>query len=190
MAGQNTVREHARNLVNDLTALRRDAVGRPIIFVAHSLGGLVCQDALLICINPSEEAQSDILSSTCGIAFLGTPHAGSDLEKFATAVANVASLVKKPNKKLLQVLRSNSEILANIKNDFLTMVRMRDRLGSLKPIELHAFVEELPVDVIGRVSLCCFFPTNRLTYISAWLNPIQQKYQPIIPILFMLIIWK
>ncbi|KFY71224.1 hypothetical protein V498_10157, partial [Pseudogymnoascus sp. VKM F-4517 (FW-2822)] len=27
---------------------------------------------------------------------------------------------------------------------------MRDRQGSLKPIELHAFIEELPVDVIGR----------------------------------------
>ncbi|KFY20606.1 hypothetical protein V491_03571 [Pseudogymnoascus sp. VKM F-3775] len=137
------------NIVNltRVVVLRRDAVGRPIIFVAHSLGGLVCQDALLICINPSEEAQSDILSSTYGVAFLGTPHAGSDLEKFATAVANVVSLVKKLNKKLLRVLRSNSEILANIKNEFLTMVR--NHQGSLKPIKLHAFVEELPVNVIG-----------------------------------------
>lgn len=118
----------------------------------------MCQDALVICNNPNEESQSDILSSTCGIAFLGTPHAGSDLEKFATAVANIVrlSLLKKPNKKLLQVLGRNSEILANIKNDFLTMVhrRLADRQGSLKPIALHAFIEELPVDFLGRVGLC------------------------------------
>lgn len=44
-AGQNTVREHATNLVTDL-ALKRYKTGtldRPIIFVAYSLGGLVCE---------------------------------------------------------------------------------------------------------------------------------------------------
>ncbi|KFX98351.1 hypothetical protein O988_04393 [Pseudogymnoascus sp. VKM F-3808] len=152
VAGQNTVREHARNLVNELAARRRNAAGRPIIFVAHSLGGLVCQDALLICINPDEEAQSDILSSTCGIAFLGTPHAGSDLEKFAVALANIVSLsLKKPNKKLLKVLGRKSEVLANIKNDFMTMVHrhLENIQDNLKPIRLHAFIEELPVDYLG-----------------------------------------
>ena len=44
-AGQNTVHEHARNLAGDLTDLRHrtDSFQRPLIFVAHSLGGLVCQ---------------------------------------------------------------------------------------------------------------------------------------------------
>ncbi|KFZ01516.1 hypothetical protein V500_00731 [Pseudogymnoascus sp. VKM F-4518 (FW-2643)] len=151
-AGRNTVRQHARNLINDLTALRKDDIGRPIIFVAHSLGGLVCQDALLVSSNPNEEQQRDIVSSTCGIAFFGTPHAGSDLERFATAVLNIVSIVKTPNRKLLGVLRVNSEILANIKNDFLTMVqrRLADRQSSLKPIALHAFIEELDVDYLRR----------------------------------------
>lgn len=93
-------------------------------------------------------------------------HTGSDLEKFATAVANVVSLVKKLNKKLLRVLCSNSEILANIKNEFLTMVR--NRQGSLKPIKLHAFVKELPVNIIGHISLYCFLPTDRLIYIAVY----------------------
>ncbi|PKK46375.1 hypothetical protein CI102_11067 [Trichoderma harzianum] len=134
VAGQNTVREHAKTLINDLSALRTDTAGRPIIFVIHSLGGLVIQDALLICNNPNDEGQSDILSSTRGIAFLGTPHAGADVERFATAVANVVSLVKKPNKKLL--------------DGFHTMVVRRQ--SSPEPIELHAFIEELPVDFLKR----------------------------------------
>ncbi|KAI0420903.1 Alpha/Beta hydrolase protein [Xylaria grammica] len=146
-AGQNTVREHATSLINDLTSLRADANGRPIIFVVHSLGGLVCQDALLVCNNPNENIQRDILLSTRGIAFLGTPHAGADLERFATAVANIVSLVKKPNRRLLQVLNRNSETLANIKNGFLTMVNRRLEDG-LKPIKLHAFIEEQPVDFL------------------------------------------
>jgi len=157
-AGQNTVREHAQNLVNDLASLRRDSriVNRPIIFVAHSLGGLVCQDALLLCNNPSEDAQRGILQSTRAIAFLGTPHAGADLAKFAAAVANIVacSMVKRPNRKLLGALKRNSEILTHIKQDFHTMLqrRLKDPSG-LHPIDLHAFVEEVPVAFLGCVRL-------------------------------------
>ncbi|OCL10613.1 hypothetical protein AOQ84DRAFT_288903 [Glonium stellatum] len=159
-AGQNTVREHARNLVNDLTALRRSSksTGRPIILVAHSLGGLVCQDALLICVNPNEEAQRDVLLSTRGIAFLGTPHAGGNFADFAMAVANIigVTIVKKPNKRLLRVLQKKSEALANIRDDFHTMVRSRGQeqqnniQDRSKPIKLHAFTEEKPVTFLGR----------------------------------------
>lgn len=155
VASQNTIRDHAVNLINDLAGHRRWAPGRPIIFVAHSLGGLVCQKALILCTNPTENAQKDILSSTRGIAFLGTPHAGSDLARFATAVANFVrfSLRKKSNTKLLEVLTKNSEVLADISNGFFTMVRRRE--GTQMPIALHAFVEELDVDFLGRVSSCC-----------------------------------
>jgi pimeloyl-ACP methyl ester carboxylesterase len=145
--GQNTIQDHAKNLINDLCALRKDAIGRPIIFVAHSLGGLIIQDALQSCTNPNDEIQSDILSSTRGVAFLGTPHAGADVEKFATAVANVVGLVKRPNKKVLKVLNKHSETLARVKDGFHTMVmrRLQDPQGNLNPIELHAFIEEKPV---------------------------------------------
>ncbi|OBT95600.1 hypothetical protein VE01_05937 [Pseudogymnoascus verrucosus] len=150
VASQNTIRDHAVNLMNDLAGHRRWAPGRPIIFVAHSLGGLVCQKALILCTNPTEDAQKDILSSTRGIAFLGTPHAGSDLARFATAVANFVrfSLGKKSNTKLLEVLTKNSEVLADISNGFFTMVRRRE--STQMPIALHAFVEELDVDFLGR----------------------------------------
>ena len=42
-AGQNTVRDHGKNLMSDLSMLRYQtkSTDRPIIFVAHSLGGLV-----------------------------------------------------------------------------------------------------------------------------------------------------
>ena len=156
-AGQKIVRKHARNLINDFTVLRRRtySTGRPIIFVAHSLGGLVCQDALLACINPSEEYQRDILSSTRGVAFLGTPHAGSNFQKFASAVADIISLclVKEPNKIIPKVLNSHSEALANIKDGFLTMVRTRME-SHLPTIRLHTFVEELPIPALGHVSIC------------------------------------
>jgi len=158
-AGQNTVRAHAQNLINDFTILRRTtrSPGRPIIFVAHSLGGLVCQEALLVCLNPTEEYHRDILASTRGVAFLGTPHAGSGLQKFASAVADIINLcpIKKPNKDILEVLNRHSQVLTNIKDGFLTMVRTRKE-NHLPTIRLHTFVEELPVTALGHVSICSF----------------------------------
>ena len=127
VTGQNTVRDHATNLLNDLGALRKDAVGRPMIFVVHSLGGLVIQEALLLCTNPNDGAHADILASTRGVAFLGTPHAGADLATVATVVANIVSIIKKPNRRLLRVLNKNSETLAGIIGGFHTMVMRRLR---------------------------------------------------------------
>jgi pimeloyl-ACP methyl ester carboxylesterase len=155
-AGQNNVREHAQNLVNDLCAFRARTrtPKQPVLFVAHSLGGLVCQDALLLCVNPSDEAQATLLDSTRGVAFMGTPNAGSDFEKFATGIANIISLsfVKAPNTQLLEVLRARSQVLSNIKNGFLTMVRRRLQIDRHE-IKIHAFVEELPVIATGHVSI-------------------------------------
>lgn len=149
------MREHAQNLVNDLCSLRTRTrtSKRPILFVAHSLGGLVCQDALLLCVNPNEDSQGLLLESTRGVAFMGTPNAGSDFQKFASAVANIIRLsyVKAPNTQILEVLNERSQVLANIKNGFLTMVRRRNQAG-YPEIKLHAFVEELPVTATGHVS--------------------------------------
>jgi hypothetical protein len=139
------------------------SVGRPIIFVAHSLGGLVCEDAIFTCNNPTSSAQRDILDSVRGLIFLGTPHAGSDFTMFATAVADIIcfSLVKTPNKSILQVLKRNSEVLANIENDFLTLVRARAE-GGRGHIKLYSFVEELLVTATGYIGFSATLTLSRV----------------------------
>ncbi|KAF4630452.1 hypothetical protein G7Y89_g7685 [Cudoniella acicularis] len=147
-AGQNTVREHAQNLINDLCVMRArtKATKRPVLFVAHSLGGLVYQGALLLCVNPNGEAQGTLLDCTRGIAFMGAPNAGSDFEMFTTAVANIISLsfVNSPNRQLLEVLKGRSQVLANIKNGFLTLVRIESR-KAIRRSRYILFFEELPI---------------------------------------------
>lgn len=155
-AGQATIREHSKNLVQDLGNIRRtppETVGRPIIFVVHSLGGLVCEDAIFFCNNAISRSHEDFLASVHGVVFFGTPHAGSDFTKFATAISDIISLsiVKKPNRALLDVLSKNSEMLANIENDLFTLIRNRSKSGK-KPIDLFVFIEELPLAATGRVS--------------------------------------
>ena len=69
-------------------------------------------------------------------------------------VANVISsiFVKTPNAQLLEVLKARSQVLADIKNEFLTLIRRRVEKGS-RAIKLHAFVEELPATTTGHVGV-------------------------------------
>lgn len=158
-SSQNTVREHARNLVIDLLAIRRsnpNSAGRPIVFVTHSLGGLVCEDALLSCHTQSQsDPEQDLLSCTYGIVFLGTPHAGSDFTPLAKSAASLVNLsyFKQANKELLEVLSRRSPELSRIEHEFLTLVQARLADGHRK-IELFSFVEELVMQGTGHVRSC------------------------------------
>jgi hypothetical protein len=78
MAGSNNLRGHGKDLAFAVSDRRRDCRSRPIVFVAHSLGGLVCQQTLLICVEGDRNLEK-VFKSTLGVIFMGTPHAGSDL---------------------------------------------------------------------------------------------------------------
>ncbi|TDH71129.1 uncharacterized protein CCR75_001922 [Bremia lactucae] len=51
--------------------------GRPIIFIAHSMGGLLTKEMLLLDSNQHEH--SGLADCTTGVVFLAVPHFGSDL---------------------------------------------------------------------------------------------------------------
>ncbi|KAI1353164.1 hypothetical protein F5Y01DRAFT_313234 [Xylaria sp. FL0043] len=72
-------------LVKSLHAFRSDAPERPIIFVAHSLGGLVVLYGLLYA--DRSENFKYIPTSTVGFAPLGTPFRGTNMQSLAKKVA-------------------------------------------------------------------------------------------------------
>ncbi|KND88943.1 Protein SERAC1 [Tolypocladium ophioglossoides CBS 100239] len=76
VASTNGLSNHAKNLLNDLTTNRAgaDAASRPLMFVAHSLGGLVFKEAILLSRNNPDPHFRGIFDCTKGIAFMGTPH--------------------------------------------------------------------------------------------------------------------
>ena len=125
------IHNHAEHLVAELCAnrRRRKATERPIIFVAHSLGGLVVKSALIysseIHGNHTEHLRS-IFISTYGILFLGTPHRGFDIAKWGSrlewicgAVLPSASVDTQPQ--LIDSLKTNSETLQNIDRQFIQL---------------------------------------------------------------------
>ena len=122
------IHNHAESLVATLAANRRqdDALERPIIFIAHSLGGLVVKRALLYSNNIQGERTAHLRSvfvSTFGILFMGTPHKGSDLAKWGTLLESICrgvmpSRIIDTNSSLVKALKNDNETLQVIDREF------------------------------------------------------------------------
>lgn len=145
------ISHHARDLLNALVNERQDhaSATRPIIFVPHSLGGVLCKDALRASEASGDMHLESIASCTLGIAFVGTPHGGSWLATWAKLPVTILDILKRTDVTLLSLLKPNSEVLARIHDDFLSMIRRRG--SDHRPIEIACFYETLPL--LGRVQI-------------------------------------
>jgi pimeloyl-ACP methyl ester carboxylesterase len=99
--------DYAANLLSGLTSdrARCGASSRPPVFVAHSLGGLVCKKAILLSRNNPEPRLRSIIDHTKGVIFMSTPHRGSWLAYWANLSASALGLIKSANKSLLTTLQ-------------------------------------------------------------------------------------
>lgn len=151
VAGSNRLIDHATNLLHDLAIDRSssNASARPLIFVAHSLGGLVCKKAVLLARNNPEAYLAGIFDCVKGIVFLGTPHKGSWMADWAKIPASAVGLVKSTNKSLLKILETEDQFLESIQVDFGSMVRGLRERG--RGFEITCFFEELPLPGFGKV---------------------------------------
>ncbi|KAH9877542.1 hypothetical protein IAQ61_002909 [Plenodomus lingam] len=134
-----TLRHYSGNLLNSLRAIS-EGPQRPIIFVCHSLGGIVCKQALVLA-HEDDRLYSDILSATSAIVFFGTPHRGSkgaDVGKIVGRVVNMclrasqtAGIAGTIRDDLLTTLGSNSQALSDL------AVSSRNRLRDLDIVTFH-----------------------------------------------------
>ncbi|KAF5003679.1 hypothetical protein FDECE_9789 [Fusarium decemcellulare] len=151
VASSNRLIDHASNMLTDLTAVRSsdDAATRPLIFVAHSFGGIVCKAAIIKSRNNPEPHLRSIFEHTRGIAFMGTPHRGSWLADWARIPAHVLGQVKSTNYSLLDVLQTNNQYLESIQDGFLSMLRQVRESG--RDLQITCFFEELPMPRYGSI---------------------------------------
>ncbi|KAK4185308.1 hypothetical protein QBC35DRAFT_389783, partial [Podospora australis] len=155
VASGNGLLDHATNLLNDLVSYRDsdesepDGPSRPLIFIAHSLGGLVCKRALLLSRNHPEKHLQSLFKSTTGIIFMGTPHRGSWMADWSRLPVASLGIVKSSNKKLIQILRTDNQLLSAVQEDFLGMVRGLREEG--RAFQITCFYEELPMQGSDKV---------------------------------------
>lgn len=151
VSSTNRLIDYANNLLHDLAAERASSgtVNRPLIFVVHSFGGIVCKTALIISHQRPESHLGQISNCTRGIAFLGTPHRGSWAADWAKIPAWALGQVKSTNRSILDVLQINNQYLEFIQTSFLSMLRDLDKKG--RPLQITCFFEELPMPGIGTI---------------------------------------
>ncbi|KAF6228261.1 hypothetical protein HO133_007991 [Letharia lupina] len=125
--------QHAHTLIAQLVADREleDATQRPIIFVCHSLGGIVVKRAIAYSASRTSKSIQHVHSiyvSTFGILFLGTPHDGGNKAKLASTSrrmigALVPSKILDTEGQLLDAVQEGSEVLQNITDMFVPLMK-------------------------------------------------------------------
>jgi hypothetical protein len=134
---QSGILAHGVSLMRALEVERRKCRKRPIIFLVHSLGGLILKQAL----SRSKTAMADqhglrdIYESTYAIIFFGTPHRGSSYAKMGGLARDIAVIAGfDARDTILRSLEPDAEILTILGDDFARMLLE----GSFK---VHSFQE-------------------------------------------------
>ena len=143
---KNTVYDISWDFLVALEAERRLDPLRPILFVAHSLGGIVVKEMVRRS-NSCLLVQShlhQIFESTIGIMFFGTPHNGADplgfLQHVAENVAKAAGF--SANKQIVDTLLPSAERLRELRDEFGPMAHQQGWI-------IHSFQEQVGVKLLS-----------------------------------------
>ncbi|KEZ41716.1 hypothetical protein SAPIO_CDS6901 [Scedosporium apiospermum] len=111
------VPDHAGALLKALRDKRDEESTDPIVFIGHSLGGIIIKKAIELA-NTDDVFRDNIAKAAQGIVFFGTPHRGSAVASFLI-VKMMTSLPGWSGTKFLPLLEINSNGLSEITEDFL-----------------------------------------------------------------------
>lgn len=140
---------------------------QPIIFVAHSMGGLVVKKAYVLAKHDSQYAQ--IMSRIHGIMFLATPHRGAHYAKILNNILSTAPLGAPP-KGYVEDLNIHSRSLQDINEQFRT---------SCSDLSLVSFFETLKTSFGITKSLIVEKESAILGYPQETSNPLNADHHTI-----------
>jgi protein SERAC1 len=101
---------------------------RPLVFICHSLGGLLVKQILRTALDSTDEAWHSVANNCCGIVFIATPHNGSSLANLLNAFSGCFSSTH------VEKLKQDTSDLDELNASFRTFCRNRD-------IHVSAFYE-------------------------------------------------
>lgn len=114
----NSIHSHGKDLLSSLTTFRK--LDSPLILIAHSLGGIVVKEMLASSSSSTDDTRQNVVASTAGVIFLGTPHRGSaDLATLGDRARSMINVVRmKTNPALLDALRLKTNDLERAQESF------------------------------------------------------------------------
>ena len=111
--------------------------GRPVIFVGHSMGGLIIKKMLTSAQDSEDENMKKLSENTKGVVFYSTPHDGSE-------IASIGNMIRHfffPSVEV-QELEMNNPALVSLNNSFKEFVRKFHT-------KVISFGEQLPTTHLG-----------------------------------------
>ena len=121
-----------------LKKLQEAGVGRrPVIFVGHSMGGLIIKKMLTDAQNSEDESLKQLTENTKGVVFYSTPHDGSN-------IASIGNMIRHfffPSVEV-QELEMNNPALTSLNSSFKDFVRKYRT-------KVISFGEQLPTRHLG-----------------------------------------
>ena len=135
-----TMENRATNLLEVLKVSPLNNIPRPLIFIGHSMGGLIIKKLLHHAIETNHDPYRTMMDRTRAVIFLSTPHLGSDLAKLALSLEALEIL--RPSNAIKELSASNPELKRlndYYRNNFQTRL-----------IQTKVFVEGRPITVKGR----------------------------------------
>lgn len=122
-SNETRIRTIARQVLADLSSKRQedDELRRPLVFICHSLGGLVIKQALVLAARDGDDGRDEIYRSTIGVVFFGTPNLGSnaDKKKRIQILKNIAKTAFSEIPPKIEVaLKLHSNELLDLADDF------------------------------------------------------------------------
>ncbi|KAI9740439.1 MAG: hypothetical protein M1834_005019 [Cirrosporium novae-zelandiae] len=159
-------------------------MNRPVLFICHSLGGIVMKKAMIIA-NERLMLYKSLLHSVKACIFFGVPHRGADIAYWGRFVANLldyGQLGLKVNKNLIDALVKNSPTLANISRQFVergTQLQIRtffetEKMGNQVIVDEDSATLHLPnetpvgIDGTNHKTMCKFDDAESPKYRQVW----------------------
>ncbi|CAI6336638.1 unnamed protein product [Periconia digitata] len=108
---------------------------RPIIFIVHSMGGLVVKQAYVL--GQHDPNYAEIVKTISAIIFLATPHRGSNLAKILGRILTVSTFNHNPK-----------QYVADLKNGSPLIEALNEQFRHLAPkLDIFSFYETLPTGI-------------------------------------------
>ncbi|RYP18170.1 hypothetical protein DL765_004096 [Monosporascus sp. GIB2] len=174
------IRDNARSLLSYLRIERKADPERQIVFIAHCLGGLIVKQALYVA--RVEKPFNAIFIATRGIVFFGTPHNGTDKDRWdhiAKAYRVFDRVGWGRRSALVEAMKRDSDALADVNDKFhqladkfaiTTFMEMRNWPGTNKTILEKADVEMESTDAeicpldANHVEMCWFRKLDEMDF--------------------------
>ncbi|KAI0201255.1 ankyrin repeat-containing domain protein [Astrocystis sublimbata] len=146
----------AMAMLTGLQSVRKNCPRRPIVFIGHSMGGLVIAKAITVA-DQRRDKFPIMFEAIAAAIFFGTPFGGAPVASVAVMYAHVAEKMgQATSSKLLDLMKEGDEGLRELKHEFMRLV------GKLSPkIELFCFYEEQPTDFSEIAGLPALFGLSK-----------------------------